>query len=154
MEKKDRSRENELARKRYKINGDIKRERVRRYKEENKDIIKVKNAEYRKKRKSSDPLYKFIESIRNGILNSFKKHGYTKNSKTYEILGCSVEEFKLHIESQFEDWMTWDNRGLATDYKTKWVIDHIIPLDTAKTVDDIIRLNHYTNLRPLCSKVS
>ena len=38
--------------------------------------------------------------------------------------------------------MNWENRGL-------WHIDHIIPLATAKTEDEIIRLNHYTNLQPL-----
>ena len=48
--------------------------------------------------------------------------------------------------------MDWHNRGLyngITDYG--WDIDHIIPLDTAITEDDVIRLNHYTNLQPLCS---
>jgi hypothetical protein len=32
-----------------------------------------------------------------------------------------------------------------------WDIDHIIPISSAKTKEDIIRLNHYTNLQPLCS---
>jgi 5-methylcytosine-specific restriction endonuclease McrA len=32
--------------------------------------------------------------------------------------------------------------------------DHIIPLSEAISVDDIVKLNHYTNLQPLCSKVN
>lgn len=32
-----------------------------------------------------------------------------------------------------------------------WDIDHIIPIDSAINEVDIIRLNHYTNLQPLCS---
>jgi hypothetical protein len=55
---------------------------------------------------------------------------------------CSFEEFFIHIESQFIDGMSWENRSL-------WHIDHIIPLATAKTEEEILRLNHYTNLRPL-----
>ena len=55
----------------------------------------------------------------------------------------------------FEPWMNWGNHGNPKDgviepNKT-WDIDHIIPLSSAKTEDDIIKLNHYTNLRPLCS---
>jgi hypothetical protein len=38
--------------------------------------------------------------------------------------------------------MCWDNQG-------KWHIDHIIPLSSGKTEDDIIKLCHYTNLQPL-----
>ena len=49
--------------------------------------------------------------------------------------------------------MNWDNYG---QYKLgeirTWNIDHIIPLASAKTEEDIIKLNHHTNLRPLCSK--
>jgi hypothetical protein len=38
--------------------------------------------------------------------------------------------------------MSWDNHG-------KWHIDHIIPLASAETEEDIYRLSHYTNLQPL-----
>lgn len=155
MEKRNWELENERARERYKLNEDIrerKKARVRAYKEKNKEKIRIKNAEYRKKRKENDPLYRFTEGVRKRILNSFKENGYTKKAKTHEILGCSFEVFKNHIESQFEDWMTWNNRGSSTKYKTKWEIDHIIPIATAYTEEDIIRLNHHTNLRPLCSK--
>lgn len=32
--------------------------------------------------------------------------------------------------------------------------DHIIPMSCAKTEEDVIRLNHYTNLQPLCSHIN
>jgi len=73
---------------------------------------------------------------------SIRKKKFSKTSKTENILGCSFEEFFTHIESQFIDGMSWENRSL-------WHIDHIIPLATAKTEEEILRLNHYTNLRPL-----
>jgi hypothetical protein len=48
--------------------------------------------------------------------------------------------------------MNWDNRGLYNGQRNYgWDIDHIIPLATAKTIEDVIKLNHYTNLRPRCS---
>jgi len=84
------------------------------------------------------------------------KHiGYKKLTKTEIILGCIFEEFKQYLESKFEPWMTWENQGL---YNGKlnygWDIDHIIPISSAKTEEDVIKLNHFTNLQPLCSKIN
>jgi hypothetical protein len=116
---------------------------------------KNKKMDYERQRKLNDPLYKLTKNIRTMIGASFRTNGYTKNSKTNDILGCSFEEFKNHLESLFEPWMTWDNKGNWDGEPTKlnesWDIDHIIPIATAKTEDDIIKLNHYTNLQPLCS---
>ena len=49
--------------------------------------------------------------------------------------------------------MNWDNYGLYEPNKLNygWDMDHIIPLKTGKTEEDIIKLNHYSNLQPLCS---
>lgn len=51
--------------------------------------------------------------------------------------------------------MTWENKGLYSgELNYGWDIDHIIPLSTAKTEEDVIKLNHYTNLKPLYSKIN
>ena len=51
--------------------------------------------------------------------------------------------------------MNWDNRGLYNgELNYGWDIDHIIPISSAKNENDIIRLNHYSNLQPLCSKIN
>ena len=51
--------------------------------------------------------------------------------------------------------MTWENKGLYNgELNYGWDIDHIIPLSSAETEEDIIRLNHYSNLQPLCSKIN
>ena len=110
---------------------------------------------YVKKMMETDVFYKLKHYVRVSIYNSIKKNGYTKKSRSHEILGCSYEFFKEYIESKFESWMTWNNRGnwngIPTEINTAWDLDHIIPLSTAKTEEDVIRLNHYTNLQPLCS---
>jgi len=93
--------------------------------------------------------------MRNIINKSFTRNGYTKISKSQLIIGCSFDELKKYIESKFETWMTWENRGLYNgDFNYGWDIDHIIPLSSALTEEDVIRLNHYTNLQPLCSKIN
>jgi hypothetical protein len=148
------------------------------YSKLNKVKIKVKNTNYRLKNSASlkekqklynslnkdkhnirirlkrkhDSLFGLKTKIGNSIRKSFKNNGYTKKSNTYKILGCSISDFKLHLESQFKDWMNWNNRGLYNGIEGYgWDIDHIIPLSTATCEADVICLNHYTNLQPLCS---
>ena len=111
--------------------------------------------DYFRERKKTDNLFKISCNLRTLISLSFKKNGYTKESKTYNILGTSFDEFRIHIESLWLDWMNWDNYGKYNgELNYGWDIDHIIPLSSAKSEDDIIKLNHYTNLQPLCSKIN
>ena len=111
--------------------------------------------EWYKKRYHSDTLFKLSEIIRSAIFISLKEKGYSKKCRTHKILDCSYEEFKLYIESQFEDWMSWDNYGLYNgEEKYGWDLDHIVPLSSAECEEDIIRLNHHSNIQPLCSYVN
>ena len=133
----------------------INKEKVK----ETKKIWNNKNPNYhniyQKSRKSTDPLFKLTCNIRTLIYKSIVNKNYTKKSKTYEILNCSFDEFKQHLESLFEDWMVWDNYGLYNgELNHGWDIDHIIPLSSVKSEEDVIRLNHYTNLQPLCSHIN
>jgi hypothetical protein len=114
---------------------------------------KEKRSSYEKQRRSSDPLFKLSSNVRTAIHHSLKNKGYSKASSSKNILGCTWEEFKQHIESQFEPWMTWENRGgkVASGPNVTWDLDHIIPISSAVNEEDIIRLNHYTNFQPLCS---
>jgi len=113
---------------------------------------KIKRREYHKNRKENDTLYKLRVNIVSLIRESIKRRDFIKKSKSIDILGCSFDEFKVYIESKFEPWMNWDNHGLYNgELNYGWDIDHIIPLSSATTEEDIIRLNHYTNLQPLCS---
>ena len=101
--------------------------------------------DYQDNRLKNDIIFKVSRSIRTRISKSIKRKNFRKNSKTQEILGCSFEEFKLYLEAKFEPWMSWLNKGLYNgEPNYGWDLDHIIPVSTAKTEEDIIRLNHYT----------
>jgi len=102
----------------------------------------------RKERLKKDPLFKLTTSIRSTIGGAFKRtcQGvFCKEEGTARILGCSFEFFTSHIASQFTEGMTLENYG-------EWHLDHIIPLATATTREDVVRLNHYTNFQPLWAK--
>lgn len=125
------------------------------YKLLNKEVFNEKRRIYENNKLANDYTFKLKHNLKTLIRNSFRYKSYKKNSKTEEILGCSYEQFKLYLESKFESWMNWDNRGLYNGQPNYgWDIDHIIPLSSATCEADIVRLNHYTNLQPLCSKIN
>ena len=125
--------------KQYRLNNKHKYEEWRR---SNKKSINNKKNNYNKNRKLKDPLFKLSCNIRTLINNSINRQGYKKKSKTFEILGCSFEEFKQHLENQFTEGMSWNNFG-------EWHIDHIYPVSLAVDENHLTKLNHYTNLQPL-----
>jgi hypothetical protein len=129
------------------------REYALKYYYENIDIIKEKRKEYDKNnrekrnnyisdRKLNDPNYRLSCIVRNRVRIFLKLNNITKTNKTFDIVGCTPEFLKEHLEQQFTEGMSWDNQG-------KWHIDHKIPLSSAKTEEEIYKLCHYTNLQPL-----
>jgi len=91
----------------------------------------------------STPLGKMKSLMRSVIGRIFKSRGYKKTSRTHEILGCSYEDFEKHIESQFAEGMCWEKMGSLIH------IDHKTPLAKATSEQELVALNHYTNLRPM-----
>ncbi len=139
----------------YKNNKKEHRRLAKLWYESNKKSINEYMKKYNIERRKLDPLFRLISSSRTLVNVALKENGYKKLSKTETILGCSFQNFKMYLESKFQPWMNWDNYGLYNgELNYGWDIDHIIPISTAKSEDDIIKLSHYTNLQPLCSKVN
>lgn len=91
--------------------------------------------------------YRLVENLRGRFLKAIRNN--QKSGHTLELLGCTVEELKQHLESQFEPGMTWDNYG-----KNGWEIDHIVPcsyFDLTKEENQRICFN-YRNLQPLWAR--
>jgi hypothetical protein len=112
-----------------------------RYAKANRPRINARQLKYDKQRRAVDPLYRLAKNTRNMVLR-YMVDG--KRKRTQQIICCTYEELKLHIEQQFTEGMTWDNYGI-----NGWHVDHIKPLASATCEEDIIALNHYTNLQPL-----
>ena len=124
-------------------------ERQAEYYQKNKGKIKQYNAEYRKKnrkkinkyckkRRQTDPLYKLSENIRSNISQAFSRKGFSKKSKTANILGCSFEDFAAFLEQRSE-----------LKLHDTVQLDHVIPLAWAKNEQEILLLNHYSNFQLL-----
>jgi hypothetical protein len=115
------------------------------YKEYRKTYEKVYRGPYTKRKRELDPMFAAICRLRARMAKAIKENGYLKARKTIEMVGCSKSDLKKYIESKFQEGMNWENKNL-------WHIDHIIPLASAKSVEELYKLNHYTNLQPLWAK--
>jgi hypothetical protein len=121
------------------------------YYQKNKEKILLQNKKQnstrnilRKRRYSEDPVFKIKRLMSTRMRGLLKIKSFDKKQTYNKVLGCSAEFLKEHIEKQFTKGMSWDNHGLFG-----WHIDHIIPLSSAKTEEEIYKLFHYTNLQPL-----
>lgn len=100
--------------------------------------------EYQKKRKKENPVLRVRETLHVRLREHLKSKTLRKSESKAKILGADKPTIMKHLERQFKKGMTWENYG-----KNGWHIDHIIPLSSAKTEEDVIRLFHYTNLQPM-----
>ena len=103
---------------------------------------KAKDVERKRRKERENPMTGFIQIMRVCVRRGLSRKGYTKKSRAYEILGAEWDFVKNYIESMFKEGMTWENHG-------EWHIDHIIPISSGKTEDEVIKLCHYSNLQPL-----
>lgn len=116
------------------------------WKESHKEHIKeYKRNDYHKNK--NNELYKLKIQTRHLIFKSFERKGYKKDSRTEQILGCDYETFINHLLQTYKN-----NYGIEWDKKEKVHIDHIIPISIAKSEEEVIKLNHYTNLQLLKAK--
>ena len=118
----------------------------KKYRENHKEIIQEYDSKYRKKRKQEDYLFNMSHQIRNLIRTSFKRKSCIKANKTEEILGCKMDYFIKYLIKTYENNY---NEKWNWNYLKNIHIDHIIPISTAKSEKEIIKLNHYTNLQLL-----
>lgn len=103
-----------------------------------KQVIRIKE------RKKTDPVFKFNVNIRARIKKYYNKKGFQKSKRTEEILGCDWEMLNTHLRLTFKE-----NYGNELQKEDNVHIDHIIPLSNATTEEELIKLNHYSNLQLL-----
>ena len=105
-----------------------------------KNIERIRNWENSKYQTNVN--FKLRKNCRNRIRKVLK--GISKSASTMELIGCTIEELRKHIESKFEPWMTWENHGL-------WDLDHIKACAKFNLTDPVQQriCFHWSNLQPL-----
>jgi hypothetical protein len=104
---------------------------------------RCQNRWHHRNKRYNDPLFK----IRHNIRSRLRKVLRDKDLTFSQYLGCTIEDLKKHLESKFQEGMTWENYG-------SWHIDHIKPLAAFNLQDseDLRFACHYSNLQPLWAK--
>jgi 5-methylcytosine-specific restriction endonuclease McrA len=108
----------------------------KKYKQSEKGVTTRKK--YRKKEYDQkygvDMEWTILRNLRIRLRHALKKE--FKSGKTIELLGCSIKEYIVYLEKQFDENMNWGNYG------TYWEVDHIQPLSKGGSF-------HYTNTQPM-----
>ena len=151
---------NARRREKYKESPEIYRERSKIWANAHREYRNEYEREYREKnrRKVLDRMNKRINyrrktDIQLQIRMKIQKNLWhfatdgTRRGFALDRLGCSVDEFRRHIERLFKDGMSWDNYGRYG----KWTFDHIIPLTAFDLTEEeqLLKACHYTNIQPL-----
>lgn len=103
---------------------------------------------YITKRRREEPLFRLAERLRASIRQALKRNGGSKNSRTVELIGCSIAEFRSYIERQWRPGMSWDSYGPRRDC---WQLDHIRPVASFDLTDQaqVRACFHFSNYQPL-----
>lgn len=125
---------------RYSKNPEFYKKRWKDYLKKGREVVNTN----RRNKYSNDLNYKISCIMRNRFYKSVKRKKITNSSISF--LGCSIDEFKEHIEKKFLIGMNWDNWKY-----NGWHIDHIIPLSrfNLKDKNEIKKAFHYSNLQPM-----
>ena len=142
----------------YAANKEKLSEKGREYRAANKEKLSEKNRKYyaankekrikyRRKYKAAkrqtDPAYKLACYLRRRLNHSLR--GKFKTGSAVRDMGCTGQQACEHLESLFDEHMTWDNWG------TYWQVDHIYPMAAADLEDrvQLLAVCNYRNLQPL-----
>ena len=96
---------------------------------------------WKRKKRKEDPTFAIIESFRARLCKIIP----SKDETTKELIGCTPDQLRRHLESQFKRGMRWDNYG------SYWHVDHILPVASFDHAVASQRMQcwHWSNLQPL-----
>ncbi len=132
----------------YKNREDMKAHR-RRYRK--RQYVKLALKRYQQTNKQYMRAHSLRKKVRLAVI-----HQKSFISTIHKLIGCNVPTARAHLESLFEDWMSWDNYGQG---KGKWCIDHKNAIGNVDVFDEeaVKLVFHYKNMQPMeycknCSK--
>lgn len=126
-----------------------KRAFIRHWQKQNPDRVTIYRKNYARNRCARDENFYMRKALASRIRQALRKKCGLKSKRTMELIGCTVEYLRQHLEQQFQPGMSWDNWSISG-----WHIDHIRPCASFDLTDPIQQAQcfHYTNLQPLWAK--
>ena len=117
----------------YKLNPEKEHQRSKKWRDANPN--------YKKEYLENNPSQLIAARLRTRLYHSIKSN---RQGSLEDLLGCTIDEVKVYLESLFLPGMTWDNRS-------DWHVDHIKPLSSFDLTDpeQLKVAAHFQNLQPL-----
>jgi hypothetical protein len=115
-------------------------------------VLNKDNSLVKKHKDKTNFKYKISSNLRCRVRQVLSNQCATKNNTTLTLIGCDIEFLKKHLESQFQEGMSWENYGFwKVGEPMKWHIDHIIPCAKFDLTnpEEQKKCFHYSNLQPL-----
>ena len=132
----------------YQKNKEHIKAKANAYYAENREQVIERNNNYERERRQRDPIFRLLLNTKGAVYKALVREGGGKyGSTTLDALPFTIPELKAHLESQFDETMTWENYG------NHWHVDHIYPLSALPY--DSLEHPHFSlvwdlkNLRPL-----
>lgn len=139
---------NACARRYRERHADTLRQRRREHYAKNRDQLNAQASARRRKQYREDPNYRIAHGLRSRLRDAIHSQGVRKAAKTFQLLGCTIQEFRAHIEALFYDGMSWDTMGCR---RTQWQLDHIVAVALFDLTDPTQQRScfHWSNIQPL-----
>lgn len=126
---------------------------------------RAKHREYERNKRKTDTEYRLKNNISRSVREMLALQSSKKSWRSVlDFLSYTPKELKLHLESLFELWMTWENHG-KYDVKTwddndpstwKWQIDHVVAHSkfryASMDCEEFRQCWTLSNLQPLSAK--
>jgi hypothetical protein len=124
----------------YLVNKTSRLSKNKAYCQAHPEIGRALKAKYR----AANPLINLKDQLRRRVLGALARVKASKAGRTFELIGCTPQFLKKHIESTFQAGMSWAVRG-------SFHIDHKKPCAAFDLTDPEQQRAcfHYTNLQAL-----
>jgi hypothetical protein len=138
----------EYHKQRYRDKEEKIKAQCKEYSEKNKAQRLLYSRKWQSEKYANDSVYRLKKILRARIAAALNLKLIVKQGLVVELLGCTIDNARKHLESQWLEGMNWNNHSLEG-----WHIDHIKPVSTFDLTDPEQQKQcfHYTNLRPLWS---
>lgn len=114
------------------------------YQAKNKEAHNLRQLEYARGRMQTDVEFRLKSVLRVRLRKALEGKG-KKVGSAVKDLGCSLPDFRKHIEALWYSDMTWANLGAV------WQLDHVkaLGLFDLTLPEEFRAANHYLNIQPL-----
>jgi hypothetical protein len=120
-----------------------------RWKERKRDHVRAYKREYERRTRREDYRAKLVSLVRSRVAAALKMVKYSgkipASRGAWRLVGCTLADLVVHLESQFEQGMSWANFG-----RSGWHVDHIYPVSRADLTDkaQLLAAFNWQNCRP------